>query len=314
MEILGLQEIAKSVAKSGSVVATDVALNGVLTPKQGRAFAQAIVDNSALLKEITVDIAGKLTKNRTALSSSKGNLVRVIAGKRISEEQLKKLGTIGATLTMINKVGLQTNLTDEALEDNADNPNFEKEYFDGLSVTFGNDLVYLGWVGTADNDSADAPFNELAKGWLSIAAESSDTAKATLTPEDGEDRGKFVERCLQKLCDIAHEDITDDMNIYLNSRDYSAYIRMISKDYKALSLLKSGELATFEGRKLKPQKGMPQGSFLGTPPKNMVFGISKQMSRKRWYDNDIDSLVYKFGVRPDYEFDIEKYVATVVEG
>lgn len=303
------------ILKSGAVTAADVALDGELTPKQGRAFANAIVDDTALLGYITTDITSKLTKNRSALSSAKGMLVRHVAGKAIPEDKLKKLGTVGAKLTMINGVTLQINITDEALEDNQDNPDFEKEQFDAATTAFRNDLVYLGWIGVADNPDPDAPFNELAKGWLTVAAESSDTQKATLTQDASakETRGRFVERALQKLCDIAHEDITDDMDIFLSKKDYSAYVRMISKDYKALNVLKTGEMLEFEGRTLRPQKGIPQGTFLGTPAKNMVLGLSRKIRRSRWYSNEISSLCYKFVVRPDYEFDIKKYVAIVTE-
>ncbi len=303
------------ILKTGAVTATDVALNGQLTPKQGRAFANAIVDDSDLLKEITVDITKKLTKDRSALSTSKGMLVRHVAGKALSDDQLKKLGVVGARLDMTNGVVLQMNITDEALDDNQDNPNFEKEQFEGATTAFRNDIVYLGWIGTADNTAPDAPFNELAKGWLSVAAEATETQKSALSQDTagGETRGQFVERCLQKVCDTAHEDVTDEMSIYLSKTDYSAYVRMLAKDYKALGVLKSGEMLEFEGRKLRPQKGIPAGTLLGTPPKNMVLGFSRQIDRKRWYSNEISSLCYKFVVRPDYEFDIKKYVAVVTE-
>jgi len=297
------------ILKSGTM-ATDIALNGVLTPKQGRAFASAIVDNSGLLKQITVDITGKLTKNRTALDVAKGILTRHIPGQGMTDEQLKKLSTIGAKLDMTNGVTLRMMITDDALDDNQDNPNFEKEQFTGATVAFSNDIVYLGWVGTADNDSPTAPFEELAKGWIQIATESTDSKKATYTPVDG-DNGATVELALQKVCDTADEDITDDIAIYLNKKDYSDYVRKISKDYQAVAILKSGEFLEFEGRKLVPQKGIPQGTFMGTPEKNMILGFSKKIDRKRWYDNDRSAIQYKFVVRPDYEFDIKKYVTLV---
>jgi len=131
------------ILKTGAVTATDVALNGELTPKQGRAFANAIVDDAGLLKHITVDITKKLLKDRSALSTSKGMLVRHVAGKALSDTQLKKLGVVGARLNMTNGVTLQINITDEALDDNQDNPNFEKEQFEAATTAFRNDLVYL---------------------------------------------------------------------------------------------------------------------------------------------------------------------------
>jgi hypothetical protein len=302
----------EAIMKAGAINATDVALNGALNVKQGKAFANAIVDDSKLLKTITVDVTKGLTKDRSALTTSKGMLVRHVAGKALTDAQLRQLGVVGARLNMVNGVTLQMNITDEALDDNQDNPQFEDEQFSAATTTFSNDLVYLGWIGVADNTTELAPFNELSKGWMTVAAEATDSLKSTVSiAAITGGNGAVVEACLQKLIDTAHEDITDDMTIFLSKKDYSDYVRMIAKDYQAVSILKSGDFLEFEGRKLMPQKGIPQGSFLGTPEKNMVLGLSRAIDRKRWYSNEISSLCYKFVVRPDYEFDIKKYTTLV---
>ncbi len=307
-EIFSLNQILKA----GSVVATDVALGGTLTPKQGRAFANAIKDNSALLKAITVDVAGKLTKNRTAIEGLRGQLARHIAGKAVSEANLKKLGVVGAKLNMVNGVVYQLNLTDEVLDDNQDNPGFADEQYNAATMVFSNDLVYLGWVGTDDNDLETAPFAELAKGWLTVAAESANTVKATYAAV-ANDAYATVKAALQAVVDNADEDVSDNLTIYLSKKDYNAYVRGVAGEFRALEILKSGELLEFEGRKLSPQIGIPKGVYLGSPEKNLVMGISTQIDRKRWYSNEISSLCYKFVVRPDYEFDIHKYVTIVTE-
>ncbi len=167
--------VFSEILKTGSISATDVTLSGVLTPKQARTFISTIVKKDGLLKEVTVDVTSKLTKERSSFDIGKGVLTRHTSGQKVPDNQMKKLGKIGCTLDMSKGVALNARILDDALEDNKDNPKFEAETFDAFSTTFNNDLAYLGIAGTKDNADANAPFTELAKGWVQIAKSSSDT-------------------------------------------------------------------------------------------------------------------------------------------
>ncbi len=299
------------IMKSGGITATDVQLDGELTPKQGRAFINAIVDHSTFLKRITVDITGKLTKTRTALDAAKGVLTRHSAGVGSSDVQLKKLGVIGCKLNMVNGVKLVAQVTDEALDDNQDNPNFEKEQYSGFSTVFGNDILYLGMVGVADNDANDAPFNELAKGWMTVAAESTITVKATYA-----NSGTDTEKVLAGLSAVtlnSHTDVRYKVGILISPEDYDTYVSYIADSHQNTAVLLSGEAAKYKGRELVIMEDLPQGTYISTPLKNMVLGMSRQIKRVRWVDNDTSSIMYKFVTRPDYEFDIHKYVTLVTQ-
>jgi len=304
-DVLNLQDIMKG----GAIKPQDVRLDGVLDAKIGRTFVNDVIANHALLGMVTVDIAGALTKKRSGLSVSKGLLQRHTPGKALTEAQLAKLSTIGAKLDMQNGVELRAHINDDTLLDNQDNANFDTEQYDVFTTAFSNDIVYLGWVGTADNGAPAAPFNELAKGWLTVAAEATESIKAT-SPVNA-NKGKEVEAALYKVIDSANEDIVEEMTIFLNPTDYRAYVRMLGKEMLALKLIEDGKFLTIEGIPLSPQKGIPAGTYLGTPEKNMVLGLPKHIKRKRWYEDDIDALCYKFVVYPDYEFDIKKYVTLV---
>ncbi|RLC87219.1 MAG: hypothetical protein DRI37_06345, partial [Chloroflexi bacterium] len=264
------------------------------------------------LKQITIDVTGKLTKNRSGLSLGKGLLQRHTPGAALTEAQLAKLGVVGATLDMTRGVELRAHIDDDTIEDNQDNKNFDQEQYDTFGQGFSNDLAYLAFVGTADNAAAGAPFNELSKGFLTVAAESTLSSKAT-SAIVANDRGQTIENALYKVIDSMHEDAVDASTIYMNPTDYRNYVRRIAKDYKALALLKKGDLLTIENVPLSPQSGIPSGTYLATPPKNMVMGLSSRVKRVRWWENDISSLCYKFIVYPDFEFDIEKWVTLVTE-
>lgn len=281
---------------------TDVTLSGNLTPLQARTFIKAIIDRQSILKEVTVDITSKLTKERSTYDIAKGVLSRHVSGTAVPDAAMKKLGKIGCTLDMSKGVSLNARILDDTLRDNKDNPNFEKEQFDGFAVAFMNDLDYLGIVGSADNASADAPFDELAKGWITVAKESSNTKIISSSATKVSDRLMHVVKNL-------HEDIKGGKaSITLSAIDFDAYQLEVAESYPNSGALVNGGIKSFMGYKLNPNENLSSGEFLATIPKNMVFGISSQIERKRWYDNETSSLRYKFVVYPDYEFDIHKYV------
>ncbi|HIE41423.1 MAG TPA: hypothetical protein EYP80_02040 [Candidatus Aenigmarchaeota archaeon] len=299
------------IMKAG-INATDVQLDGELTPAQGRAFANAIVDNSQILKRITVDITGKLTKKRSALDAAKGVLARHISGEVTDTARYASLGVIGAQLNMTRAVVLEAQINQETLDDNQDNKGFEAEQHAGFTQMFSNELVYLGMVGIADNDLATAPFNELAKGWPFVAAESADTVKKT-SPVVLDNAQQTVLNALDVVVKNAHRDIRNKMAIFLSVEDHETYVDYIADKHQNTAVLLSGEAARFKGRELIVDPDMAKGTYLGTPLKNMVLGLARTIMRTRWYDNDKSALRYKFIVRPDYEFDIKKYVTLVTE-
>lgn len=283
-----------------------VTLSGTLSPQQGRTFIKAILDRQSILKDVTVDITGKLTKERSTFDIGKGVLNRHVSGTKVSDTSMKKLGKIGCTLDMTKGVSLNARILEDTLKDNKDNPGFEKETFNGFAIAFMNDLDYLGIAGTADNANANAPFLELAKGWVQVAKESTTTTKFTTAKTNS---------VAEKLADVVkhiHEDVKGGKAvIYLSAVDYDAYQLEVAESYPNSGALVNGGINSFMGYKLKPNASMNEGEFLATVPKNMVFGISNQIDRNRWYDHETSSLRYKFVVHCDYEFDIHKYVTFV---
>jgi len=264
----------------------DVTLSGNLTPQQARTFIKAIVDRQSILKDVTVDISSKLTKERSTYDIAKGVLSRHISGTAPSTAAMKKLGKIGCNLDMSKGVSLNARILQDTLNDNKDNPNFDTEQFASFAVAFMNDLDYLGIVGTDDNAASTAEFEELAKGWVQIAKDSSDSKKVTTSETE-------VAAQLQKVVENIHEDCKGGKAvIYLSAVDYDAYQLEVSEAYPNSGALINGGINSFMGYKLKPNENMKTGEFLATVPKNMVFGISNQIERTRWYDNELSCLRY----------------------
>jgi hypothetical protein len=215
---------------------------------------------------------------------------------------MKKLGKIGCSLDMTKGVSLNARILDDTLKDNKDNPTFEQEQFDGFAIAFMNDLDFLGIAGTADNAAADASFVELAKGWIQVAKESTTANKPTSS-------ALSVSARMAHLVKNLHEDVKGGKAVvYISATDYDSYQLEVAASYPNSGALVNGGIDSFMGYKLRPNVNIQSGEFLATIPQNMVFGISNQIDRNRWYDNETSSLRYKFVVHPDYEFDIHKYV------
>lgn len=290
-----------NIAKSGALGATDARLSGSLTPKQGRIFVKAIIASHDLLGKVTTDITGKLTKERDGWDTAKGILTRHKSGLKAPDANLKKLGKIGCKLDMTNGVELNAKILDEALEDNQDNPNFEKEQFAAFNTIFSNDLQYLGIIGIADSDDHEADFNKLAKGWFQIARDSENVNKPTSSNDS-------ILMRLKHLVKNAHDDVKGMASILMSASDYMDYQFEIAEKYKDLATLLSADKKTFMQMPIEVSADIENGEYLLTPLKNMIFGISSRVKRSRWYDDDESALKYKFVVFPDYEFDVHKYV------
>ncbi len=111
---------------------------------------------------------------------------------------------------------------------------------------------------------------------------------------------------------VLHEDIKGGKaTILISSADYDAYQLEVAQAHPNSGALINGGINSFMGYKLRVDENLKEGEFLATILKNMVFGISSQIKRLRWYDNETSCLRYKFVVHPDYEFDIHKYVTYV---
>jgi len=290
-----------NIAKS-SMSPTDMTLSGELRPQEGRTFIKAIIDRQTILKDVTIDITSKLTKQRSTYDIAKGVLTRHKSGEAVAESSMRKLGKIGCYLDMTKGISLNARILQETLNDNKDNPSFESETFESFATTFANDLDLLGIVGADDSLDINAPFKDLAKGWVSIAKTSPEVIKKTTTT-------KSVIENLSEVIKNLHEDIKGGKAvIYLSATDYDSYQLEVANNHPNSGALLNGGISSFMGYKIKANENMEVGEYLATIPKNMVFAIANKIERNRWWDNETSSLRYKFVVYCDYEFDIHKYV------
>ncbi len=292
-----------TILKAGSIAAADVTLSGELTPEASHAFVDVIKDNSKFLKKITIKKMKKLTATIDAWDVARGILVRVPSGEKPTEEQRKKLGLVGCKLEG-KDVQLFARILQDALNDNKDNPNFEKETFENFAKAFGNDLALLGFIGEKD-DYADKEFKNLNKGWLTIAKESDDAKKLKHAKNS-----KMIDR-LKAVANNIHPDVANDAVILISPNDYRKYNTEVS-DLNAANVLINGDAKKFLGVPLEVEPLMKDGELMATPLSNLVLGVGIEIRRNRFYDNEERALKYIFDTFCDYEIVVKKWVTTSV--
>ena len=293
----GLSQILKA---KGTITANDLYENGALTPEVSRKVINAIVEKNEFLSLITTDKTSKLQKSFDVWSIASGVLVRVNAGEAPTQAQREKLG-VKNVLIENKPVQLYAKITQDTLEDNADNPDFEDEMFTSFAKAFSNDIQNLGLNGEKD-DYADKEFKNLNKGWITLAKENDEVAKV-----EYEANSKVSERLIALV--EASGDMPKDAVIILSQSDFIAYQKEIGNKNGGFNVLLNAGANHVLGVPLKVVDYMPAGFYLMTPPKNLILSLGLDMRRTRWYDHDESSLKYKFEVFNDYQIGVAKWCA-----
>ncbi|HDX8149214.1 TPA: phage capsid protein, partial [Campylobacter fetus subsp. venerealis] len=210
---------------------------------------------------------------------------------------------IGVSSVLIeNKVvQLFAKITQDTLEDNAENPNFENETFDSFATAFSNDLQNLGMIGSKD-DYAESKFENLNKGWFALAKENAKTTKITYA-----ENSTMLSR-LTSLVENANDDVLNGSAIIISKKDLIAYNKEIGNKSGGLSILLNQGANNILGVPLIAANFVKSGEYMLTPLKNLVFSIGLDIRRQRWYDNEESSLKYKFEVFCDYQIGVPEWV------
>ncbi|MBR8466341.1 P2 family phage major capsid protein [Campylobacter sp. faydin G-140] len=294
---ISLQQIAKT---TGPIKATDMYESGALRPEVSRKIINTIVDKSEFLSKITIDKTKKLQKSFDVWGLANGILVRVTPGKAPTEAQRQKL-SVKSVLLDNKPVQLYAKITQDTLEDNADNPNFESETFDSFAKTFSNDLQNLGMNGEND-DYSNQEFKNLNKGWFTLAKEKYGVKKLEHKKES-----KISARLIA-MVKSSSEDAQKDSVIILSQTDYLAYQEELGNKNGGLSILLNTGANQILGIPLVVAEFVPKSKYLMTPLKNLIMSIGLDIRRVRWYDHEKSSLMYKFEVYNDYEIGVDSWV------
>jgi hypothetical protein len=283
--------------QKGIITPQEVSYSGNLTPKVSRNMLNAIIKNQPFLSTINSGIIGKLTQDLWVYNSSGRVIVRHKSGISPTEDQYKKLSKHVCNINASNGVSLNVKIGDDTLEEAQDNPNFIAEQTKEWNTLFGNDLEDLAFNGIADNTAQDAPFEELAVGFLHLAKNKTGTLKETTTATTVIDKLKYVVSKIPKS-------LKGRVPIILSPADLEAYNIEFADGLKNANAMLSADNKTFLGYKLIANDFMPIGTFLVTPLQNLIFRVSSQVKKQSWYENKESALHFKYVLFPDFEIGI----------
>ncbi|AQW80784.1 P2 family phage major capsid protein [Campylobacter pinnipediorum] len=295
-----MRDILNVIKTKGVISPTDMTANNTLSVDKSRKVINTIVDSSDFLKKINVYQTKKLQTSIDTWNLAKGILVRVAPGNSPTDEQRQKLGV--GSVTLDNKpVQLFAKITQDTLEDNADNPKFESETFESFARAFATDLQNLGMIGEKDDYSSNE-FKNLNKGWFTLAKEVSGVKKI-----EHKKASKMVDK-LAALVKAHNEEVLKDSVILISQADYLAFQTEVGSKNGGLGVLLNANAKSILDVPLEVAAFVPKGKFLMTPLKNLVMSLGLAVRRVRWYDNEESSLKYKFEVYNDYQIAVPEWV------
>ena len=284
---------------------TDIAVNGTIDPSRANKFIDLIQNRNDLLKKVTVIPMDSLKSTYDVWDAQNGILVRVDEGKEPTAAQKKKIENNGRELDA-KPMQLFADLTRASILNNQHRPNFVAWLDTKFATKFASELVLLGFKGEKDNYSP-ANFVNLNKGWIQIAKDEAAAPKATYAAEDS-----IVAR-LEKLVDVADDDMGDDAKIFIHRKDFIKYCIEVGKSTNTAELLIAAAAQGFAGYGFEVTNNMPSGTYMLTPPKNLVFGMVAKIYRSREWNARKRAVEYTFDIYADYDIAVPKYAALATQ-
>lgn len=284
---------------------TDIAVNGTIDPSRANKFIDLIQNRNDLLKKVTVIPMDSLKSTYDVWDAQNGILVRVDEGKEPTAAQKKKIENDGRELDA-KPMQLFADLTRASILNNQHRPNFVAWLDTKFATKFASELVLLGFKGEKDNYSP-ANFVNLNKGWIQIAKDEAAAPKVTYAAEDS-----MVAR-LEKLVDEADDDMGDDAKIFIHRKDFIKYCLEVGKSTNTAELLIAAAAQGFAGYGFEVTNNMPSGTYMLTPPKNLVFGMVAKIYRSREWNARKRAVEYTFDIYADYDIAVPKYAALATQ-
>jgi len=284
----------------GAITPEQLSVSGTITPRRASLMIDLIQSQSSFLSRISVIHMDSLSSEYDVWDMANGILVRVAEGAEPTEAQKKQISNAGRTLTAL-PAQLFADLTRSTILSNQWRPNLTGWLDERFSIKFGNEMVKLGFDGVAD-DYANTKFNELNKGWIYLAQTEADTVKSKYSVD-----GTMVQK-LERLVQAAADDMPEDAVIFIHRKDVIKYASEVGASTNNAALIMEAAAKGYGGYSFEVNNKMPRGVFMLTPLKNLVLGVSGEMSRDRVWNARKRAVEYTFDVSNDYDIAVPKFV------
>jgi len=307
--LVDIKDVLESVSKSGHegiskaiISSTTREVGGELAPALARNFILQL-QKAEIIKDVTVIKTKKLIQPLNMYGWLRGKLVRVPAGSSPDSTSLVSNANVGKEL-YLKKVSLYAGIDFDAIFQNKDNPRFETEQANEFMEGFQADFDYLGCVGVADDSGTVTDFTHLNEGWVHLAKNGSGTH--TFDTSDYENLVTLFKAMLQS---IPSKYKTQDFTFYLSPSAYETYQQEIATSEGAYLVLLKANADSFMGYRLKKSAHMPDGTYLATSSKNLVFGINTGIQKYREISPRTSTIDFTYHAWVDYELGFNEAVA-----
>ncbi|MBQ7676106.1 MAG: phage major capsid protein [Campylobacter sp.] len=291
-----------TILKGGEITPYTMAGADVLHSERGIDFVKTITDKSGLLKNLKIVRTHKLDKILDVHYLADRVLHRVKEGSKPSD--YTSISVEPVQLRNL-RVDLDTKILRSTLEDNLDNPNFEKEIFEEFAEGFSNNLADLALNGTEEQTQSSSRLNgyqtflKLNKGFLKILNDHADSIKLTSKTS--------VLDSLKEVAKAIPSEIFSEAVILINPQDLTALQDEVGNKNSGLAILLNGGAKNILGVPLVATDYMPRNTYIATSMKNLIFSYGSDIEIKRWYDNDEESLKYRFSLYCDFAVAVPKW-------
>ncbi|OQY56421.1 MAG: hypothetical protein B6247_03985 [Candidatus Parabeggiatoa sp. nov. 2] len=280
----------------GYIEPQDFRVGGELRPEQSERVINMIVEDK-FLSRVTVERMSRNDKDVEVFDIKPRQLKRVPEGREPTEQELSGVKEHGCILHA-KPVNLFVNIKLTTLRNNADKPGLVTMLNQSFNTVFQNDLTDLGFVGKGEDGS---DFENLHKGWLKIAEESSDAPKVEIQPSSVSWIDKLA--AIKKASDKLYR----PTSVFIMSpNDIMEYDVQLGKMITGAPIIADEAGHRFLRQPTVASNYMPDGHVLYTPIKNLILGVNKLIRRSGQWHAMRRCFEFVYDMSVDYEIYIKK--------
>ena len=272
---------------------TILADGGKLQPEQAKKFIDFMVDESVLLKEIQFRRMKAPEAKLDFLNISR-RIVRA-AAEGTTPGELATISTAERSLK-VTEVILPIEITYSFLEENIEGPGVEDKIVRMFAKQFVNDLEDLAINGDTQAQNADSTqphyynldnsqiaFLKILDGWLQLILADPDKHVVDAAGKSWQEVFKEALASLPRRFKVNRKDLR--FYVAPNVEEEYRYSLVARQTELGDKFLTSDKTATFMGIPVVPVPHMPDNYVLLTNPKNLAFGIMRDITIEK--DKDI---------------------------
>lgn len=286
------------------VTPESASVGGALRPEAANSFIDAVVDQSGLLKRVTLHRMNRLTSDISVMDIASRVLKRVAEGTEPSAGDLPGVSNYGKTLLAL-PMQLFQSIPFSTLSDNANIPGYEESLAAMFARKFANEIEDLALNGS-DDDYTGSAFLELNKGWIALAKAAAGSGDNHTRAVDVNTLSDDYTGKLKTVMDAQDARFDAQSALLMAPADYRGLVEDFASEPGGIAFAVSGAVPTFMGKEIVVSPYMPSGTVLYTPLTNLVYGICRDIERYREVRGTKRCVDYTFNIACDFALAVNR--------